>query len=88
MKLKQKVRINIKNPEGFTSDLFNSIQGEIGWIIEKNSNSFCYKDGWLVMFSEKATEKYAGTHSGMWSGTDKINNMKWWIESSDMEVLK
>lgn len=87
MDVKQKVKINIKNTEGYTSDLFNSIQGETGYIIEKNSNNFCYKNAWLVLFSKKATEKYAKTHSGMWSGADKVEYMKWWIESADMVAI-
>lgn len=78
------VKINIQKPEGYTSDLYKSIQGKNGIIIEKNSNKGCYKDAWLVKFGKDALNKYKKTHSGKWGAHER---MEWWIESKDFNLV-
>lgn len=81
-----KVRINIKEPEGYTSDLFKSIQGEIGTIQKHQSPVSLYNDAYLVKFGPKSLKKYMKTHSGKWGSSR--TEMVWWTESKDFEVLE
>lgn len=82
-----KVRINIQEPEGYTNDLYSSIQRQEGVIIEKTGELSSYKDGWLVQFGKKATAKYGKTHSGKWGGQKHRDNMSWWIERKDFTII-
>lgn len=79
----KKVKVNITKPEGYTSDLYNAIQGEIGEVIEQNSNKI-YKDGWLVKFGKSALNKYKKTHSGKWS---HAHRMEWWTEREYLQLI-
>lgn len=81
----KKVKINIKNPDEYTSDLYNAIQGEIGVITEKNSSSLCYEDAYLVKFGKRAINKYKKTHSGKWGGVR--TRMEWWTERKDFDLV-
>ena len=84
-----KVRINIKNRDGYTSDLYKSIQGEVGEIVQKQGKLSCYKNAWLVKFGKTAQKKYAKTHGGKWGmpASDPDYRMEWWTEENDMEVI-
>ena len=82
-----KVKINIQEPEGYTNDLYSSIEGQEGIIVEKTGQLSSYKEGWLVKFGPKASKKYAKTHSGKWGGHQHRDNMSWWIERKDFVLI-
>lgn len=80
-----KVRIDIKKPEGYTNDLYNSIQGKTGIIIQRQSDGLStYNDAYIVKFGNDALKKYQKTHSGKWS---HAHRMEWWTESKDFIVV-
>lgn len=82
-----KVKINIKEPEGYTSDLYNSIQGEQGYILRKQGEFSSYKDAYLIQFGKSALNKYRKTHSGKWANAMNVNDMAWWTETKDFDVI-
>ena len=86
VKIGDKVKVNIKNKDQYTSDLYKSIQGEVGIITQKQSELSSYDNAWLVKFSDKAKKKYAKTHSGKWAGGAELR-MEWWTEERDFEVV-
>lgn len=82
----KKIVITIKDPERYTSDLYNSIEGQIGTITQNaNEKSLCYDNAYLVKFDNKVTSKYAKTHSGKWGAAR--NKMEWWIERNDFKLF-
>lgn len=82
-----RVRINITESEGYTSDLYNSIQGEQGTILRHQGKLSSYDDAYLVQFNNSALKKYRKTHSGKWGNAMTIKNMAWWTESKYIEVI-
>lgn len=80
--INQIVKIDIKELERYTKDLYESIQGKKGVIIKKQGNLSLYEDAWLIKFGKDALNKYKKTHSGKWSNADR---MEWWIESKDFK---
>ena len=81
----KKVRINIKDKNGYTSDLYNSIQGKIGTVIQNQGEGLsCYKNAYIVKLGKDALNKYKKTHSGKWSHAHK---MEWWTERKDFELI-
>lgn len=80
-----KVKIDIKEPEGYTKDLYNSIQGEV---VRQSDNSFYHKDAYLISFGQGAKDKYGQTHNGKWSGISVLDaEMEWWTEREDFIIL-
>lgn len=80
----KRVRVNIKDKNSYTSDLYKSIQMQEGEIIKKQGEFSSYKNAWLVKFGETALKKYQKTHSGQWS---HAHIMEWWTERENFEVL-
>ena len=81
------VKINIKEKDGYTSDLYNAIQGAKGKIIQKQGEFSSYTNAWLVEFDNKTTRKYAKTSNGKWSKTNLEGKMSWWTESDDFDLI-
>lgn len=82
-----KVRINITEPEVYTSDLYHSIQGEEGTIINRQSKFSCYENAYMIQFNKSALNKYRKTHSGKWTNAMTLENMAWWTEIKYFEVI-
>lgn len=84
-----RVKINIKVKERYTRDLYKSIQGAQGIVLQRQGSlrSCAYDDAWLVEFDNKTTRKYAKTPGGQWQGTAQSEKMAWWTERRDMEVI-
>lgn len=92
LKIGQKVIIDIKIPESYTSDLFSSINGKNGIIIQKQGKHSCYDNAYLIEFDLNTTRKYAKTHNGQWGGRNyndpSLKPMAWWTERKNFILSK
>jgi hypothetical protein len=82
-----RVKINITEPEGYTQDLYKSIQGQEGIVLRHQGKLSSYDNAYLIEFSNKATRKYATTSNGKWSRTNLESKMAWWTESKYLKVI-
>ena len=82
-----RVKINITEPEGYTSDIYKSIQGEEGTVINRQSKFSCYQDAYMIQFGESAFNKYKKTHSGKWGNAMTVKDMAWWTESKYLQLI-
>ena len=90
LKENQTILISIIDPQEYTKDLYESINGKKGIVIKKSEN-LIYKDAYLIQFDIETTKEYLKTKNGQWLriNTDDpgLRPMMWWIERKNIIVI-